>query len=134
MIARLQAQFVGTVLVTFRVLSVYLNNICWVITVISLRAYAMQFWGGNLDTLPTDLFASQRVAQVVGFGGLMGTAGGVFFTGLTGYLVTHYSYSPIWLASGTTYSLGLTIIYLLLRETRTSSPGADEHSATAASS
>jgi ACS family hexuronate transporter-like MFS transporter len=132
-IARLQALFVGTVLVTFGVLSVYLNNMFWVMTVISLGAYAMQFWGGNLDTLPTDLFPSQRVAHVVGFGGLMGAAGGVLFTGLTGYVVTHYSYSPIWLATGATYPLGLTIIYLLLRETRTSSRGADEHSATAAS-
>jgi ACS family hexuronate transporter-like MFS transporter len=112
---------VGTILVTFGVLSVYLNDIFWVMTVISLGAYAMQFWGGNLDTLPTDLFPSQQVAQVVGFGGLMGAVGGVLFTGFTGFVVTHYSYTPIWLASGMTYPLGLTIMYLLLRQASTSS-------------
>jgi ACS family hexuronate transporter-like MFS transporter len=119
--ARLEALLVGTILVTFGVLSVYLNDIFWVMTVISLGAYAMQFWGGNLDTLPTDLFPSQQVAQVVGFGGLMGAVGGVLFTGFTGFVVTHYSYTPIWLASGMTYPLGLTIMYLLLRQASTSS-------------
>jgi ACS family hexuronate transporter-like MFS transporter len=119
--ARLGALLVGTILVTFGVLSVYLNDIFWVMTVISLGAYAMQFWGGNLDTLPTDLFPSQQVAQVVGFGGLMGAVGGVLFTGFTGFVVTHYSYTPIWLASGMTYPLGLTIMYLLLRQASTSS-------------
>ena len=119
--ARLEALFVGTILVTFGVLSVYLNDIFWVMTVISLGAYAMQFWGGNLDTLPADLFPSQQVAQVVGFGGLMGAVGGVLFTGFTGFVVTHYSYTPIWVASGMTYPVGLMIMYLLLRQASTSS-------------
>ena len=125
--ARLDALLVGTILVTFGVLSVYLNDIFWVMTVISLGAYAMQFWGGNLDTLPTDLFPSQHVAQVVGFGGLMGAMGGVLFTGFTGFVVTHYSYTPIWIASGMTYPLGLIIMYLLLRDTL--SRDASQHSA-----
>ena len=119
--ARLEALLVGTILVTFGVLSVYLNDIFWVMTVISLGAYAMQFWGGNLDTLPADLFPSQQVAQVVGFGGLMGAVGGVLFTGFTGFVVTHYSYTPIWVASGMTYPVGLMIMYLLLRQASTSS-------------
>ena len=129
--ARLEALLVGTILVTFGVLSVYLNNIFWVMTVISLGAYAMQFWGGNLDTLPTDLFPSQQVAQVVGFGGLMGAVGGVLFTAFTGFVVTHYSYTPIWIASGMTYPVGLIIMYLLLRQGSASSWDSSQRSAKA---
>jgi ACS family hexuronate transporter-like MFS transporter len=115
--ARMQALLVGTILVTFGVFSIYLNNIFMVMAVISVGNYAMQFWGGNLDTLPTDLFPSQQVAQVVGFGGLMGAAGGILFTASTGYAVTHYSYTPVWIASGVVYPVGLLIMHLLLRKT-----------------
>lgn len=114
--ARMQALLVGTILVTFGVFSIYLNNVILVMTVISVGNYAMQFWGGNLDTLPTDLFPSRQVAQVVGFGGLMGAVGGILFTASTGYAVTHYSYTPVWIASGVVYPVGLLIMYLLLRE------------------
>ena len=114
--ARMWALFVGTILVTFGVFSIYLDNMFLVMGVISVGAYAMQFWGGNLDTLPTDIFPSHHVAEVVGFGGLMGALGGILFTASTGYVVTHYSYTPIWIASGLTYPVGLLLMYVLLRK------------------
>jgi ACS family hexuronate transporter-like MFS transporter len=130
--ARLWALLVGTILVTFGVFSIYLNNMFWVMTVISVGNYAMQFWGGNLDTLPTDLFPSQQVGGVVGFGGLMGAAGGIAFTAWTGYVVTHFSYGPVWISSGLTYPIGLLLMYYLLRETPTSGGSAGSHSSMAA--
>jgi ACS family hexuronate transporter-like MFS transporter len=119
--ARIRALSIGTIMVTSGAFSVYLSKTFWVMSVISLGAFALQFWGGNLDTLPTDLFPSHQVGQVVGFGGLMGAIGGVIFTAFTGYAVTHYSYTPVWIVSGMTYPLGLLIMYLLLRKGHSSS-------------
>jgi ACS family hexuronate transporter-like MFS transporter len=130
--ARLRALAIGTILVTFGVFSVFLNSIFWMMTVISLGAFALLFWGSNVDTLPTDLFPSKQVAQVVGFGGLMGALGGILFTASTGYAVTHYSYTPVWIASGVTYPVGLLIMYLLLREASTSSREADQYNSVTA--
>ena len=45
----------------------------------------------------------------------MGALGGIVFTAGTGYLVSHFSYTPVWIASGLTSPMGLLILYLLLR-------------------
>ena len=98
---------------------------------VSRAAFAMQCWGINLDTLPTDLFPPPRVAQAVGLCGLMGSVGGSAFTGLTGHVVQHYSYTPLWIATAAMYPIGLLLLTVLLRqyaaagrETRLTSAGA----------
>jgi ACS family hexuronate transporter-like MFS transporter len=111
-------------MVAFGVFSVYLRSMFWVMIVISLGAFALQFWGANLDTLPADLFPPEQVAQATGFGGSMGALGGILFTASTGYVVTHYSYNPVWIASGITSLLGLVFLFILLRPTMLATPKA----------
>jgi ACS family hexuronate transporter-like MFS transporter len=120
--ARQIVMLVAAIMVACGVFSIYLRSIYWIMFVISLGAFALQFWGSNLDTLPTDLFPPEQVAQATGFGGLMGALGGIVFTAGTGYLVSHYSYTPVWIASGLTSPIGLLILFLLLRADPASKP------------
>jgi len=113
--AREKAMLLACVMVAIGVLSVYLHSILWVMVVICMGAYALQFWGANLDTLPTDLLPPEQVGRVTGFAGFMGALGGILFTASTGYVVSHHSYTPVWIASGMTYPLGLLLLFLLLR-------------------
>jgi ACS family hexuronate transporter-like MFS transporter len=92
----------------------YLENIFLVMLAIAAAAFAMQSWGVTLDTLPGDLFPPERVAQVVGLCGFLGSIGGVAFTALTGYIVQRYSYAPIWVASAMMYPAGLLCMRILM--------------------
>jgi MFS transporter, ACS family, aldohexuronate transporter len=113
--AREKAMLFACLMVAMGVLSVYLRGMVWVMVVICMGAFALQFWGANLDTFPTDLLPPEHVARVTGFAGSMGALGGILFTASTGYMVSHYSYTPVWIASGMTYPLGLLLLFLLLR-------------------
>jgi ACS family hexuronate transporter-like MFS transporter len=121
--ARLWVMLVSAVLVSSSVLIVYMSRLLWVLIFMSIAAFAMLLWGATVDTLPTDLFPPKRTAQTVGFGGMMGALGGILFTAGTGYVVQHYSYTPVWVASAVMYPFGLVLSFLLLR--RPPSPAAE---------
>ncbi len=104
------------------VLCVHLHHVFGVLFVISIASFAMLSWGVNLDTLPTDLFPPQQIAQVVGLGGFMGALGGIAFTALTGFVVQYFSYTPIWIASAMMYPFGYLIVSALLRPETGSPP------------
>ena len=112
--ARQYVMFLSSILVSSGVLCVYLSRLVFVLTALSISAFAMQFWGANIDTLPIDIFPSEHAAQTVGFTGLMGAIGGILFTAGTGYVVQHFSYTPVWVASTVMYPTGLLLVCLLL--------------------
>lgn len=113
--ARESVMLLSAILVSAGVLCIYLTQLLWVLVVMSVATFGMQFWGANVDTLPIDLFPPEYVGQTMGFAGLMAASGGILFTAGTGYVVQHYSYTPVWIASATTYPIGLIILFLLLR-------------------
>jgi ACS family hexuronate transporter-like MFS transporter len=113
--ARLWVMFVSAILSLSSVLIVYSSRLLWVLIVMSIAAFAAQFWGANVDTLPTDFFPAERTAQVAGFAGFMGSLGGILFTAGTGYVVQHYSYTPVWVASAVMYPIAFVLLFLLLR-------------------
>lgn len=108
--------FLSAILVSSGVFCVYFSRLLWVLLALSIAAFAMQFWGANVDTLAIDIFPPEHAAQTMGFTGLMGAIGGIFFTAGTGYVVQHYSYTPIWVASAVMYPIGLILVFLLLRQ------------------
>jgi MFS transporter, ACS family, hexuronate transporter len=114
--AREWLMLLSAVLVSAGVLCIYLTSLFWVVAVMSVATFGMQFWGANLDTLPIDLFSPNDVGQTMGFAGLMASAGGILFTAGTGYVVQNYSYTPVWIATATTYPIGLALLLVLLRQ------------------
>jgi MFS transporter, ACS family, hexuronate transporter len=71
-------------------------------------------WVSNLQTLPTDLFRGSQVGAATGFSGMGGAVGGMLANLGTGYLVTHFSYAPVFLMAGLVHPLSIVLIYWLM--------------------
>jgi ACS family hexuronate transporter-like MFS transporter len=73
----------------------YCHRPVWALLVISIVVFAYSAWAANILTLPGDTFPSGTVASVTGTSGTAAGLGGMLTTLLTGYLVDHYSYVPV---------------------------------------
>jgi ACS family hexuronate transporter-like MFS transporter len=71
-------------------------------------------WVANIQTLPTDLFRSGEIGTATGVSGMGGAVGGMIANLCTGYLVAHYSYSPVFLMAGLMHPLSAFIVYKML--------------------
>lgn len=76
------------------------------------------FWVANLQTLPTDLFPGHEVGTVSGFSGMGGALGGMVTNLGTGYVVSHFSYAPIFLLAGIMHPLSMIIVAKMLPDSR----------------
>jgi ACS family hexuronate transporter-like MFS transporter len=72
------------------------------------------FWVSNIQTLPTDLFKGSEIGTATGFSGMGGAVGGMLANLGTGYIVSHFSYAPVFLMAGLVHPLSAVIIYKLL--------------------
>lgn len=80
-----------------------------VVALVGLAAAAHQGWSANVFTLPSDMFPKAAVASVVGFGGMIGSGGGVLFQLLAG----RFSYVLLYAIAGSAYVTALLIVHLL---------------------
>jgi ACS family hexuronate transporter-like MFS transporter len=71
-------------------------------------------WVSNLQTLPTDLFPANEVGTASGLTGMGGAIGGVLANLGTGYLVSRFSYAPVFLIAGLMHPLSCVIVYRML--------------------
>ncbi len=76
------------------------------------------FWTANLQAIPTDLFQSNEMGTASGFSGMGGAIGGILANVGTGWVVQHFSYTPIFVMAGLMHPLGIAIVYWLLPNER----------------
>jgi MFS transporter, ACS family, hexuronate transporter len=83
---------------------------------IGLAAAAHQGWSANMFTLASDMFPRRAIGSVVGFGGMGGAIGGMFFATFVGYVLkwTNNNYMWPFIIAGSVYLLALLIIQLLV--------------------
>jgi ACS family hexuronate transporter-like MFS transporter len=72
------------------------------------------FWVANLLTLPTDLFKGHEMGTATGFSGMGGAIGGMLAALGTGWLVQHFSYTPVFVMAGLMHPLSIMLIFWLL--------------------
>ncbi|HEY3057229.1 MAG TPA: MFS transporter [Thermoanaerobaculia bacterium] len=75
--------------------------------------FAFQVWINNVQTLPSDFFPQGAVASVAGLGGTGAGIGSMIFIFATGWVVDHFSYSPIFTAAGLLGPLGTLVLFSL---------------------
>ena len=73
-------------------------------------------WVANLQTLPADIYSGGEVATVSGLSGMGGSIGGVIANLGTGYIVSHFSYAPVFACAGILHPLAVALVYALLRD------------------
>lgn len=85
------------------------TNVWMVVALVGLAAAAHQGWSANLFTLPSDMFPKSAVGSVVGFGGMVGSIGGVLLQLLAGKV----GYVVLYAIAGSAYVTALLIVHLL---------------------
>jgi ACS family hexuronate transporter-like MFS transporter len=81
---------------------------------ISLVTFGFQAWINNVQTLPSDFFPQQAVAAVAGLGGVGAGIGSILYVLATGWVVDHFSYSPILIVASLLPLLGTAILFALM--------------------
>jgi ACS family hexuronate transporter-like MFS transporter len=112
--ARTVVLLMGTVVMPVAILAPRMPEAWMALAVISLVMMGHALWISNLLTLPTDMFPASRVGTASGLTGMGGAIGGMIANLGTGYLVQHYSYTPVFLIAGVMHPLAFTIVYMLL--------------------
>ena len=80
---------------------------------IAVVLFGFQAWINNVQTLPSDYFPESAVGSVAGLGGLGAGVGAILFTQTTGFVVDHFSYTPILIAAGLLPLLGTALLFAL---------------------
>jgi MFS transporter, ACS family, hexuronate transporter len=80
------------------------------LALIGVVLFGFQFWINNVQTLPSDFFPDSTVASVAGLGGVGAGIGSMFFTLGTGWVVDHFSYTPVLTAAGLLVPLGTLVL------------------------
>jgi len=75
--------------------------------------FAFQVWINNVQTLPSDFFPQGAVASVAGLGGMGAGIGSMIFIFTTGWVVDHFSYTPVFTAAGILGPLGTIVLFAL---------------------
>jgi ACS family hexuronate transporter-like MFS transporter len=68
----------------------------------------------NMLSLPTDVFAKNAVASVYGLASTGSGFGGMLFTLITGWVVDHYSYTPVFIGFGLIPLICVTILWTVM--------------------
>ena len=85
----------------------------------SITCFGFQFWVGNVQTLPSDYFPIGAVGSIAGFAGTAAGLGAVIFTMSTGWIVDHFSYTPVLVTAGLLAPLATVSLFLLSGRVRT---------------
>jgi len=81
---------------------------------ISAIAFGFQGWIANIHTIPSDCFPKQDVGSVFGIGGTAAGIASMLFTLLIGYIVDHFSYTPVYVIVGVMGPLGAALFLLIM--------------------
>ena len=83
------------------------------LALIGVVLFGFQVWINNVQTLPSDFFPSNAVGSVAGLGGTGAGIGSMIFIFTTGWVVDHFSYTPILVTAGILAPVGTLILCLL---------------------
>ena len=82
-------------LMCFGIPAVMVKSSITALGLIAVVMFGFQSWISNVQTLPSDYFPEAAVGSVTGMGGVGAGLGAILFTQTTGFVVDHYSYTPI---------------------------------------
>jgi MFS transporter, ACS family, hexuronate transporter len=118
--ARKTAMLIFAFCVVPIILAQFATNIWQAVALISLTAAAHQAWSANIFTTVSDMFPKNAVSSVTGIGGMAGSAGGILFPLLVGWLLDSYKaagnitagYNVLFMVCGGAYLLAWVIMHL----------------------
>jgi ACS family hexuronate transporter-like MFS transporter len=114
--ARKTAMLIGASLLPSAIFAPMVPSAALAIAASCVVVLGHAIWVANLLTLPADLFASDEVGTASGFTGMGGSIGGTLASLGTGYIVSRFSYQPVFVWAGLMHPLSMLLVWRLLRE------------------
>ena len=111
--ARKAVILAGAALMPIGIAAAFVSDPLVALGLIGVVLFGFQAWINNVQTLPSDFFASRAVASVAGLGGTAAGIGSMIFVFTTGWVVDHFSYTPILIAAGVLAPIGTVALFLL---------------------
>jgi len=116
--ARKRVMLIGALCLPVAIVAPLVPGAGLAIAAICFITFGHGFWTSNLQTMPADLFPGRDVGTVAGFSGMGGAIGGMFANLFTGYIVSKFSYAPIFLVAGLMHPMCMIIIFKMLPDSR----------------
>ena len=88
------------------------------VALMALFMFAHGFWITNYITAIADMFGNKGTATVVGLSGTAGTLSSLVINPMIGWIVMHYSYSPLWMVAGLLYPLAFMLFLAFVPKIR----------------
>jgi MFS transporter, ACS family, hexuronate transporter len=95
------------------VLAAFAEDPMVALALIGVVLFGFQVWINNVQTLPSDFFPSRAVASVAGLGGTGAGIGSMIFIFATGWVVDHFSYTPVLVTAGLLAPVGTLALFAL---------------------
>jgi ACS family hexuronate transporter-like MFS transporter len=93
--ARKRVIWLGALLVPVALPAVYVDSPVLAVLLVAGSLFAIQMKASSLFAVPADLFPSRDVASVWGLTGAAGSLAAAFAQPLIGWIIDHYSYTPV---------------------------------------
>lgn len=120
--ARKLVMALGAAVMPAAILAPFVPSAALAIAATCFVTWGHAFWVSNLQALPTDLFRGREVGTSSGFTGMGGAVGGMLAQLGTGYIVAHFSYTPVFLLAGLMHPMSAVLVYWLLPDREFQSP------------
>ena len=113
--ARLLSMLICATCITSIIFAAGASSLWMAVAAISLAIGAHQAWTANIWSLVMDYTPRHMVGSVFGFGGMIGSLGGMFMTQLVGYVLTATAnnYSVLFTMIPCTYFIALVWLYFM---------------------
>ena len=111
--ARKSVLLLGALLMMAGIPAALTTNAMEALAFISLVTFGFQIWINNVQTLPSDFYPEETVASVAGIGGVGAGIGAILYILTTGWVVDHFSYTPVLLIAGLLPLLGTAVLFLV---------------------
>jgi len=99
----------------FTAMGVLVPSATGAIVLFSFATALHQAWSANLFTTVSDTIPRNAVGAATGIGGFAGGLGGIIFSALIpGYVIPFAGYTPVFLAMGVLYFVGLLALHRLM--------------------
>ena len=110
----------------------HMSTVIAALLMIGIAVFADNFLSANMFGAVTDLFTDRQVGRATGLTGVAGGVSGLLFPLLTGILIDHFSYTPVFLCVAFMPLIGTAALFAIARrqyrEVRGSLPDFDHRS------
>ena len=113
---------IAACLMPFGILAAHAQSAYSALACIAVVLFGFQMWISNVQTLPSDFFATSAVGSVAGMGGTAAGISSLIFNLCTASLVLHVGYAAVLTIAGVLAPIGALTLFLLVGNIHRLSP------------